>query len=898
MKLKKWLLAIAAFAVTAVVCAVAAGAENYHAYIGFQTGPFSLRNTFDEATYGKDVEGGRYFNSVIVWGGNNPTTFPKYTDCFDDDIQGYVIPATYTDATIKQSGTYTVGISDFDWALDGASSFNLLFVSTDLPFDKNAGQSVAKFSNAKIIVDGKVTAEFADPVIDTAYGKMSGYTKIQFADIWDNVLKVEGYAGAYPKKSLKIQFDVSYTQNIDYEYSVLDDGTVEITKYTGSESKVAVPDEIDSKSVTKIGSGAFSRCAKLESITIPDSVSKIDNKAFGYYYDNGYTKISNLKIFCYSGTAGEQYAKDNGFDYEWLDKPTLAKVSGVKLSGRAADALRINWSKNAKADGYIVEMYQGNKWARVAKITNNSTTTFKKSGLKAGAVYKFRIRAYKTDCKTAVYGAYSAELAARTNPSVMTGAKLGGRAADALRINWSKNASADGYIVEMYQGGKWVRVAKITNNSTTTFKKSGLKASSVYKFRVKAYKMSGSTALYGNYSATVTARTNPSVIKGVKLGGRAADALRINWSKNASADGYIVEMYQGNKWVRVAKITNNSTTTFKKSGLKAGAVYKFRVRAYKMSGSTALYGSYSATVTARTNPSVIKGVKLGGRAADALRINWSKNASADGYIVEMYKGGKWVRVAKIANSGSTTYRKAGLKTCTAYKFRVKAYKMSGKTALYGAYSATLSANTIPTNVSRFRLNSKTGKMLNLGWDMSNDAAGYIVQQYKSGKWVQVAKLAKSKDRVRINDLSPSTTYKFRIRKYANIGKTTVYGNWSYKSFKTEGKDCVDEVKFTPRGEKIDAFVAAHMDEVWNESYFDKPKKVFVKTENLRANDYPVPLYSDIMALYLFADSLYIIGETNSNYCITSEYYYVYRDYVFEGKKPLPLEYMTKEDPTY
>ena len=898
MKLKKWLLAIAAFAVTAVVCAVAAGAENYHAYIGFQTGPFSTRNTFDDAAYGRDVEGGKYFNSVIVWGGNDPTIFPKYTDCFDDDIQGYVIPATYTDVTIKQSGTYTVGISDFDWALDGASSFNLLFVSTDLPFDKNTGESIAKFSNAKIIVDGKVTAEFADPFIDTEYGMKTGYTKIQFANIWNDVLKVEGYAGAYPTKSLKIQFDVSYTQNIDYEYSVLDNGTVEITKYTGSESKVAVPDEIDSKSVTKIGSGAFSRCAKLESITIPDSVSKIGNKAFGYYYDNGYTKISNLKIYCYSGTAGEQYAKDNGFDFEWLDKPTLAKVSGVKLSGRAADALRINWSKNASADGYIVEMYQGGKWARVAKITNNSTTTFKKSGLKAGAVYKFRIRAYKTDCKTAVYGAYSAELAARTNPSVIKGAKLGGRAADALRINWNKNASADGYIVEMYQGNKWVRVAKITNGNTTTFRKAGLKASTVYKFRVRAYKMSGSTALYGNYSATVTARTNPSVIKGAKLGGRAADALRINWSKNVSADGYIVEMYQGNKWVRVAKITNNSTTTFKKTGLKAGAVYKFRVRAYKMSGSTALYGNYSATVTARTNPSVIKGAKLGGRAADALRINWSKNASADGYIVEMYKGGKWVRVAKIANSGTTTYRKAGLKACTAYKFRVKAYKMSGKTALYGAYSTTLSANTIPTNVSRFRLNSKTGKMLNLGWDMSNDAAGYIVQQYKGGKWVQVAKLAKSKDRVRINDLSPSTTYKFRIRKYANIGKTTVYGNWSYKSFKTEGKDCVDEVKFTPRGEKIDTFVAAHMDEVWNESYFDKPKKVFVKTENLRANDYPVPLYSDIMALYLFADSLYIIGETNNNYYITSDYYYVYRDYVFEGKKPLPLEYMTKEDPTY
>ena len=267
------------------------------------------------------------------------------------------------------------------------------------------------------------------------------------------------------------------------------------------------------------------------------------------------------------------------------------------------------------------------------------------------------------------------------------GVKLTGRAADALRINWSKNANADGYIIEMYQNGKWVRVAKITDNSTTTFRKAGLKASTVYKFRVKAYKMSGKTAVYGAYSATVTARTNPSVMTGAKLGGRAADALRINWTKNASADGYIVEMYQGNKWVRVGKITNNSTTTFRKAGLKASSVYKFRVRAYKMSGSTALYGNYSATVTARTNPSIMKGVKIGGKAKDALRVNWTKNSSAQGYIVEMYKGGKWVRVAKITNGNTTTFRKAGLAKNTAYKFRVKAYYMSGKTALYGGYGS-------------------------------------------------------------------------------------------------------------------------------------------------------------------------------------------------------------------
>ena len=371
-------------------------------------------------------------------------------------------------------------------------------------------------------------------------------------------------------------------------------------------------------SVTEIGWSAFSGCTSLTSITIPDSVTSIDEvvfynckslktvtipvsvktigkDAFGYYYDNEKKKISDFKIYCYRGTAGERYAKENSFDYILLDKlPTLSKVTGVKLGGRAADALRINWSKNASGDGYIVEMYQGNKWARVGKITNNSTTTFRKSGLKAGTAYKFRVRAYKMNGSVALYSDYSATVAARTNPSVIKGAKLTGRAADALRINWSKNASADGYIVEMYQGNKWVRVGKITNNSTTTFRKAGLKASSVYKFRVRAYKMSGKTALYGNFSATVTARTNPSIVKGVKIGGKAKDALRVNWTKNSSAQGYIVEMYKGGKWVRVAKIINGNTTTFRKSGLAKNTAYKFRVKAYYMSGKTALYGNYGS----------------------------------------------------------------------------------------------------------------------------------------------------------------------------------------------------------------------------------------------------------------------------------------------------------------
>lgn len=42
-----------------------------------------------------------------------------------------------------------------------------------------------------------------------------------------------------------------------------------------------------------------------------------------------------------------------------------------------------------------------------------------------------------------------------------------------------------------------------------------------------------------NYSGRIV--ETPDKVSGLKIGGWASDALRLNWNKNASASGYIIE---------------------------------------------------------------------------------------------------------------------------------------------------------------------------------------------------------------------------------------------------------------------------------------------------------------------------------------------------------------------
>ena len=74
----------------------------------------------------------------------------------------------------------------------------------------------------------------------------------------------------------------STTADGKFEYVVLDDGTIEISKYVGTDAEVVVPGTIDGKTVTSIGNRAFNNCDSLINITISEGIIKIGNYVFSY----------------------------------------------------------------------------------------------------------------------------------------------------------------------------------------------------------------------------------------------------------------------------------------------------------------------------------------------------------------------------------------------------------------------------------------------------------------------------------------------------------------------------------------------------------------------------------------------------------------------------------------
>lgn len=348
--------------------------------------------------------------------------------------------------------------------------------------------------------------------------------------------------------------------------------------------------------------------------------------------------------------AGSFTAKFRCFYVDTVPSPVW-NINTVKATD---ETVRISWSRNARADGYKVEWYINNQWS-VKTVTGNNNISAVIDGLCAGTRYKVRVSAYKGD----LYSPYTYGYI-DTLPSKVTGITKT-VTSSSFTLKWDKNESADGYTAQYYADGKW-NEKTLTGNNKTTVTIGSLKGYKTYKVRIKAYKGELESAFDDIYITTA-----PTKVSGLKVKSAVDSKAVVIWNADANADGYNVEYYIGGKWVKKT-ITDNKTAKAVLGGLTPYSTCKVRVRAYKDN----LYGDYSyTTVTAVLSP--VTNIKVVSAKSNSITVKWGKNASADGYKVEIYKGGKWVKKT-LKGSTNATVTIGGLRAGSVYKVRIASYK--------------------------------------------------------------------------------------------------------------------------------------------------------------------------------------------------------------------------------
>ncbi|MDE6709011.1 MAG: leucine-rich repeat domain-containing protein, partial [Oscillospiraceae bacterium] len=91
-------------------------------------------------------------------------------------------------------------------------------------------------------------------------------------------------------------FAAEETSESDFKYSV-QDGGVTINKYTGSDTEIIIPAQIEGKPVREIAGSAFENCTAITSIEIPDGVVHIGFLSFRHCEALKSVKITDSVVF-------------------------------------------------------------------------------------------------------------------------------------------------------------------------------------------------------------------------------------------------------------------------------------------------------------------------------------------------------------------------------------------------------------------------------------------------------------------------------------------------------------------------------------------------------------------------------------------------------------------------
>lgn len=331
------------------------------------------------------------------------------------------------------------------------------------------------------------------------------------------------------------------------------------------------------------------------------------------------------------------------------------------------------------------------------------------------ALFAFNVFAADNNASAQSGTAYSGRAAM---PAKVTGLKVTGTTADDVSLSWNRISGVSGYQILRYNPAtdKYAEVKRVDAN-TTSCTITGHSACTAYFFKVRAYVNDGGSARYGEYSDHVTTATAPIRVTLTSVT-KCGNELRVQWQPVRSTRYEIVYSTDVNFRYNVASavLDGDKNNSFTVKNINPNSQYYVRVRAARFYDGIYHFGSLSYYMQSAEVPGKVSGLKVTNTDADNVWLSWNKQSGASGYQILRYNPAtdKYVEVKRV-NANTTSCVITGHSACTAYFFKVRAYKTTNGANYYGDYSNQVTTATAPIRVTLTSV-SKSGTNLNIKWN--------------------------------------------------------------------------------------------------------------------------------------------------------------------------------------
>jgi phosphodiesterase/alkaline phosphatase D-like protein len=456
-----------------------------------------------------------------------------------------------------------------------------------------------------------------------------------------------------------------------------------------------------------------------------------------------------------------------------INVTTLDTIPPAPASPNANSAINItsssfvaNWSSASGATEYRVDVDTSNVFLSPLTNFNNrkvtGDTSLSVSGLAASTTYYYRVRAAN---EGGTSGNSNIDSVTTLVPPIAAppGLQATSVGSTSFAAVWNTVGGATGYRLDVSEDNFVTFLSGYSDLNVfgdSTKLVSGLVPNTSYKFRVRAYDLTGSSI--NSAVANITTAPLPPIASDAT--GTSTTSFTANWSAATGATSYRLDVLTNNSTTYVANYQDSTVTDtlLLVTGLNPGTNYSYRVRAVNAGGTSA----NSNTISLLTIPAAPSAVAASGVFSTSFTARWTTVAGATTYRLDVATDNfpNYVSTYQDRLVSDTTQLVTGLTAGTTYTYRVRAVNAAGTSA----NSDTISVVTVAAAPSVVAASGVFSTSFTARWTAVTGATSYQLDVSTNTTFTSMVlgynnlevNVGASKS---VSGLSAGTSYSYRVR---------------------------------------------------------------------------------------------------------------------------------------